>query len=101
MLWEISIWELLVLCVHLLQDSAASRKRALEDDYRQIRELLDRDEREALNTVDREQESGQTKLQNLIKKFNQNIVKLSAAKDGVNSLLSQTQTVAFLQVSPV
>lgn len=90
-----------ILCVHLLQDSAASRKRALEDDYRQIRELLDRDEREALNTVDREQESGQTKLQNLIKKFNQNIAKLSAARDGVNSLLSQTQTMAFLQVSPV
>uniref|UniRef100_A0A4W5RRW0 RING-type E3 ubiquitin transferase n=1 Tax=Hucho hucho TaxID=62062 RepID=A0A4W5RRW0_9TELE len=82
-----------------LKDSAASRKRALEDDYRQIRELLDRDELEALNTVDREQESSQTKLQNLIKKFNQNIVKLSAAKDSVNSLLSQTQTVAFLQAS--
>uniref|UniRef100_A0A8C8CCR3 RING-type E3 ubiquitin transferase n=1 Tax=Oncorhynchus tshawytscha TaxID=74940 RepID=A0A8C8CCR3_ONCTS len=82
-----------------LKDSAASRKRALEDEYRQIRELLDRDEREALNTVDREQESAQTKLQNLIKKFNQNITKLSAAKDGVDSLLSQTQTVAFLQAS--
>ncbi|XP_038834657.1 E3 ubiquitin/ISG15 ligase TRIM25-like [Salvelinus namaycush] len=81
------------------KDSAASRKRALEDEYRQIRALLDRDEREALNTVDREQESGQTKLQNLIKKFNQNIAKLSAAKDGVNSLLSQTQTMAFLQAS--
>uniref|UniRef100_A0A674BJS2 RING-type E3 ubiquitin transferase n=1 Tax=Salmo trutta TaxID=8032 RepID=A0A674BJS2_SALTR len=83
----------------MLKDSAASRKRALEDEYRQIRELLDRDEREALNTVDREQESGHTKLQNLMKKFNQNIAKLSAAKDGVNSLLSQTQTVAFLQAS--
>nr|XP_046187181.1 E3 ubiquitin/ISG15 ligase TRIM25-like isoform X2 [Oncorhynchus gorbuscha] len=82
-----------------LKDSAASRKRALEDEYRQIRELLDRDEREALNTVDREQESAQTKLQNLIKKFNQNIAKLSVAKDGVDSLLSQTQTVAFLQAS--
>ncbi|XP_045074654.1 E3 ubiquitin/ISG15 ligase TRIM25 isoform X2 [Coregonus clupeaformis] len=82
-----------------LKDSATSRKKALEDEYRQIRELLDRDEREALNTVDREQESGQTKLQNLIKKFNQNIEKLSAAKDGVSSLLSQTQTLAFLQAS--
>ncbi|XP_064805022.1 E3 ubiquitin/ISG15 ligase TRIM25-like isoform X2 [Oncorhynchus masou masou] len=82
-----------------LKDSAASRKRALEDEYRQIRELLDRDEREALNTVDREQESAQTKLQNLIKKFNQNIAKLSAAKGGIDSLLSQTQTMAFLQAS--
>lgn len=98
---EINLRTPRILCVRLLQDSAASRKRALEDEYRQIRELLDRDEREALNTVDREQESGQTKLQNLMKKFNQNIVKLSAAKDDINSLLSQTQTVAFLQVSPV
>lgn len=98
---EINLRTQRILCVRLLQDSAASRKRALEDEYRQIRELLDRDEREALNTVDREQESGQTKLQNLMKKFNQNIVKLSAAKDDINSLLSQTQTVAFLQVSPV
>ncbi|KAM6971915.1 E3 ubiquitin/ISG15 ligase TRIM25 [Aplochiton taeniatus] len=82
-----------------LKDSAAGRKRALEDEYRQMRELLEREEREALNTVDREQESGQARLQGLIKKFNQNVEKLSRAKDEITSVLEQSRNLAFLQAT--
>ncbi|XP_010887619.2 E3 ubiquitin/ISG15 ligase TRIM25 isoform X2 [Esox lucius] len=82
-----------------LKDSAATRKRDVANEYRLIRELLDGDEREALNMVDRELESGHTKLQNLMKKFNKNIEQLTAAKDSVNSLLSQTHSLGFLQAS--
>ncbi|KAJ8002078.1 hypothetical protein DPEC_G00176070 [Dallia pectoralis] len=82
-----------------LKDSAVIRKRDLANEYRLMRELLDRDERDAMNMVDREQESGHTKLQHLVKKFTQNIELLGAAKDSVNTLLSQTQSLAFLQAS--
>ncbi|XP_067115720.1 E3 ubiquitin/ISG15 ligase TRIM25 isoform X2 [Osmerus mordax] len=82
-----------------LKDTASSKKKVLEGDYRQLREMLDREEREALNTVDREQESGQTKLQGLMKKFDQNIDKMSGARDEINNLLSQSESLAFLQAS--
>ncbi|KAL1006090.1 hypothetical protein UPYG_G00067770 [Umbra pygmaea] len=82
-----------------LKDMAANRKRDLANEYRVIRELLDRDEREALNVVDREQESGHTKLQHLMKKFNQNVEQMTTVKDRVNDMLSQTQSLAFLQAS--
>ncbi|XP_062303949.1 E3 ubiquitin/ISG15 ligase TRIM25-like isoform X3 [Osmerus eperlanus] len=82
-----------------LKDTASSKKKVLEGEYRQLREMLDREEREALNTVDREQESGQTKLQGLMKKFDQNIDKMSGARDEINNLLSQSESLAFLQAS--
>ncbi|XP_046899941.1 E3 ubiquitin/ISG15 ligase TRIM25 isoform X3 [Hypomesus transpacificus] len=82
-----------------LKDTASSKKKVLEGEYQQIREMLDREEREALNTVDREQESGQTKLQGLMKKFDQNIDKMSGARDDINNLLSQSESLAFLQAS--
>ncbi|XP_062303954.1 uncharacterized protein LOC134008550 isoform X2 [Osmerus eperlanus] len=81
-----------------LKDTASSKKKVLEGEYRQIREMLDREEREALNTVDLEQESGQTKLQGLMKKFDQNFDKMSGARDEINNLLSQSESLAFLQV---
>ena len=63
-----------------------------------MREMLARDERDALNAVDREMESGQTKLKGLMKKFTENINIMSKAKEDIHSLLSQSQTLAFLQV---
>ena len=84
--------------VFVFQDTASSKKKVLEGEYQQISEMLDREEREALNTVDREQESGQTKLQGLMKKFDKNIDKMSGARDDINNLLSQSESLAFLQV---
>lgn len=61
--------------------------------------MLAREESEALNAVDCELQSGQTKLKGLSKKFNENVVHMSKAKEDIHSLLSQSQTLAFLQVS--
>ncbi|KAM3864679.1 E3 ubiquitin/ISG15 ligase TRIM25 [Diretmus argenteus] len=82
-----------------LKDSAADRKKALATEYQQIRDMLDREEREALNMVDREEESCQTKINTLVKRFTGNVQMMSKAKDDINSLLGQSQTLAFLQAS--
>lgn len=82
-----------------LKDSATNRRKALAAEYQQMRDMLARDEREALNAVDREMESGQTKLKGLMKKFTENIDIMSKAKEDIHSLLSQSQTLAFLQAS--
>lgn len=67
-------------------------------EYQQIRDLLARDERDALNTVDRELESGQTKMKILMKKMSGNVENMNKAKEGICCLLAQSQTLAFLQV---
>ncbi|XP_034747123.1 E3 ubiquitin/ISG15 ligase TRIM25-like isoform X2 [Etheostoma cragini] len=82
-----------------LKDSATNRKSALTAEYQQIRDMLAREERDALITVDRELEGGQTKLKGLAKKFNDNVDTLSKAREDILSLLSQSQTLAFLQAS--
>ncbi|XP_068445364.1 E3 ubiquitin/ISG15 ligase TRIM25 isoform X2 [Clinocottus analis] len=82
-----------------LKDSAANRKKALSAEYQQMQDLLAREEREALNVVDRELEGGQTKLKGLAKKFTDNVNNISKAKEEINSLLSQSQSLAFLQAS--
>ncbi|XP_044044670.1 E3 ubiquitin/ISG15 ligase TRIM25-like isoform X2 [Siniperca chuatsi] len=82
-----------------LKDSATNRKKALAAEYQQMRDMLARDERDALNAVDRELEGGQTKLNVLKKKFTENIGSMSKAKEDIHSLLSQSQTLAFLQAS--
>ncbi|KAM6942183.1 E3 ubiquitin/ISG15 ligase TRIM25-like isoform 2-T3 [Lycodopsis pacificus] len=82
-----------------LKDSATNRKKALAADYQQMRDMLARDEREALNAVDRELEGGHTKLKGLAKKFTENVGSMSKARDEIHSLLSQSQTLAFLQAS--
>ncbi|XP_071384304.1 E3 ubiquitin/ISG15 ligase TRIM25 isoform X2 [Centroberyx affinis] len=83
----------------MLKDSATNRKKTLAAEYQQMRDMLDREEREALTTVDREQESSQTKLKGLMKKFTDNVEKMNKAKDDINSLLGQSQSMAFLQAS--
>ncbi|XP_042614068.1 E3 ubiquitin/ISG15 ligase TRIM25-like [Cyprinus carpio] len=80
-----------------LKDSAVTRKRILEAEYRQIREMIDRDEKEAILAIDKEQEKGQSKLVSLMKKFNENIEKMNRTKSEINSLLDQSQSLEFLK----
>ncbi|XP_049899559.1 E3 ubiquitin/ISG15 ligase TRIM25 isoform X2 [Epinephelus moara] len=82
-----------------LRDTATNRKKTLAAEYQQMRDILAQEERVALNTVDRELESGETKLKGLVKKFTENIDSMSKAKEEIQSLLSQSQTLAFLQTS--
>ncbi len=94
----VSMWSIRFLLVLLSQDLAATRKRFLEAEYRQIREMIDRDEKEAMLAIDKEQEKGQSKLVSLIKKFNENVEKMSRTKSEINILLDQSQSLAFLKV---
>ncbi|XP_040001964.1 E3 ubiquitin/ISG15 ligase TRIM25 isoform X2 [Xiphias gladius] len=82
-----------------LKDSATNRKKAVAAEYQQIRDMLTREERDALSAVDREMESGQTKLRVLMKKFTENIDNMSKAKEDIHNLLCESQTLAFLQAS--
>ncbi|XP_056315840.1 E3 ubiquitin/ISG15 ligase TRIM25 [Danio aesculapii] len=82
-----------------LKDLAATRKRILEAEYSQIREMIDRDEREAMLAIDKEQERGQSKLVSLMKKFNENIEKMERTKSEISSLLDQSQSLTFLKAS--
>ncbi|XP_051242245.1 E3 ubiquitin/ISG15 ligase TRIM25 isoform X2 [Dicentrarchus labrax] len=82
-----------------LKDSATNRMRALTADYQQMRDMLAREERDACSAVEHELETGQTKLKGLMKKFTENIDGMSKAKEDIHSLLSQSQTLAFLQAS--
>ncbi|XP_037327424.2 E3 ubiquitin/ISG15 ligase TRIM25 isoform X2 [Pungitius pungitius] len=82
-----------------LKDSATNRKATLAAEYRHIRDMLSRDEHDALNSVDRELEGGQTKLKDLAKKFTENVDSMSKAKEDIHSLLSQSHTQSFLQAS--
>lgn len=60
--------------------------------------MLAKEERNALNVVEHELESGQTRIRSLMKKFNENVDSISKAKEDLHRLLSQSQTLAFLQV---
>ncbi|XP_027024101.2 E3 ubiquitin/ISG15 ligase TRIM25 isoform X1 [Tachysurus fulvidraco] len=82
-----------------LKEMSVVRKRALEAEYQQIRDMLQRDEREAMDAVDKEMESGNTKLNTLIKKFNQNIQKMSSTRDEITNLLARSHSLDFLQAS--
>ena len=70
----------------------------LEAEYQQIREMLHKEEREAMNAVDRQLQSGEAKYTNVIKRLVQNIQQMDTAKDTVSDVLSQSDTLAFLQV---
>ena len=60
--------------------------------------MLTQEESIALNAVDREVETGETKLKLLMKKFSENIDHMRGSKEEINNLLSQSQTLAFMQV---
>ncbi|XP_047198961.1 E3 ubiquitin/ISG15 ligase TRIM25 [Hippoglossus stenolepis] len=83
----------------MLKVSAANKKKALVVEYQEMHDLLTQEESIALNAVDREVETGETKLKLLMKKFAENIDHMSGSKEYINNLLSQSQTLAFLQVS--
>lgn len=83
----------------LLKELAVVRKRALESEYQQIREMLQKDEREAMDSLDKDLESGHSKLNTLIKKFSQNIEKMSSTRAEINNLLDKSHSLNFLQVS--
>uniref|UniRef100_A0A3Q3WJN9 Uncharacterized protein n=1 Tax=Mola mola TaxID=94237 RepID=A0A3Q3WJN9_MOLML len=78
---------------------ATNRKKALSADYQLLKDMLAREECDALNAVDSELESGHTKLKTLMKKFTGNVDNMSTAKEGIHSLLGKSQTLAFLQAS--
>ncbi|XP_055054069.2 E3 ubiquitin/ISG15 ligase TRIM25 isoform X8 [Misgurnus anguillicaudatus] len=80
-----------------LKGLAATRKHILETEYRQIRQMIDRDENEAMHAIDEELMKGQSKLASLMKKFNENVEKMSSTKSEINSLLDQSQSLTFLK----
>ncbi|XP_062403602.1 E3 ubiquitin/ISG15 ligase TRIM25-like isoform X2 [Sardina pilchardus] len=82
-----------------LQDDAVARKKMVNTKYQLMRDLIDRDEQDALRAVDKELESGQTKLQSLTKMFGQNVEKMSHAKVELSDLLSRVDSMSFLQAS--
>ncbi|KAM7009678.1 E3 ubiquitin/ISG15 ligase TRIM25-like [Tautogolabrus adspersus] len=82
-----------------LKDASTKRKTALAGMYQQIRDMLALEEREAQHEVDREVEIGQTKVQDFTKRFTENAENMRKARENINSLLGQSQTLAFLQAS--
>lgn len=66
--------------------------------YQQVRDLLAQEEREAQLVVEQELETGQNKLRDLTKKLTANITDLRRAKEQIDGLLSQSQSLSFLQV---
>ncbi|XP_077381345.1 E3 ubiquitin/ISG15 ligase TRIM25 isoform X2 [Festucalex cinctus] len=81
------------------EGSAKIKKLAMAQDYERIRDMLATEERAAMILVDQELESTQTKLRVLIKRFSENIDSLNKAKVDIQSLLGQSQTMAFIQAS--
>ena len=63
-----------------------------------MRDMLTQEERVAQHEVDRELEIGLTKHRDFLKKFTENTEIMRKAKDDINSLLSQSETLPFLQV---
>ncbi|XP_029296078.1 E3 ubiquitin/ISG15 ligase TRIM25-like isoform X2 [Cottoperca gobio] len=82
-----------------LKEAATTRKTALAAVYQQMRDMLFQEEHESQHEVDRELEIGQTKLQDHMKRLNENTKKMTKARESINNLLSQSQTLAFLQAS--
>ncbi|XP_033985350.1 E3 ubiquitin/ISG15 ligase TRIM25-like isoform X2 [Trematomus bernacchii] len=84
---------------NLKEDAATKRKTALAAVYQQIRDMLVQEEQNAQHEVDSELEIGQTKLQDHMKRLTVNTEKMTKARESINNLLSQSQTMAFLQAS--
>lgn len=63
-----------------------------------MRDMLAQEEREAQREVDHELETGQTKLRDLMKRLTENTENMKKAREDINSLLTQSQTLSFLQV---
>ncbi|KAM9792743.1 E3 ubiquitin/ISG15 ligase TRIM25 [Neosynchiropus ocellatus] len=82
-----------------LQNSAVAQKQALATEYRLIQQMLAQEEHEAMKALDQELETAQGRLKTLTKRFHENIKSMGRAKEDITDLLSQSQTIAFLQTS--
>ncbi|XP_017161016.1 E3 ubiquitin/ISG15 ligase TRIM25 isoform X3 [Poecilia reticulata] len=82
-----------------LRESAIHRKSALSAGYQQMRDMMTREEGDALKAIDKEVETGETKIKGLISKFSENVNNIGKAKEEIFCLLGQSQTLAFLQTS--
>ncbi|XP_054896815.1 E3 ubiquitin/ISG15 ligase TRIM25 isoform X3 [Poeciliopsis prolifica] len=82
-----------------LKESAIHRKSALSAGYQQMRDMMSREEGEALKAIDKEVETGDAKIRGLISKFSENVDNIGKAKEEILCLLGQSQTLAFLQTS--
>ncbi|XP_062853432.1 E3 ubiquitin/ISG15 ligase TRIM25 [Trichomycterus rosablanca] len=80
-----------------LKEIAVVRKRALQTEYQQIREMLQQDERLAMEAVDKDLDTGNSRLNVLIKKFYQNVEKMTSTKAEINNLLARSHSLDFLQ----
>lgn len=66
--------------------------------HHQMRDMLDQEERQAQRDVDLELDLCQIKLRDHMKRLTDNTAKMTKAKEQINALLSQSQSLAFLQV---
>lgn len=66
--------------------------------YQQMRDMVAQEELKAQIEVDCELEVGQTKLRDLMRRFTDNTEMMRKAREDINCLLSQSQTLDFLQV---
>ncbi|XP_027873938.1 E3 ubiquitin/ISG15 ligase TRIM25 isoform X1 [Xiphophorus couchianus] len=82
-----------------LRESAIHRKSALSAGYQQMRDMMTKEENDALKAVDKEVETGEVKIRGLISKFSENVDNIGKAKEEILCLLGQSQTLAFLQTS--
>lgn len=80
------------------QDASVLKKTALADMYQQMKEMLTAEELKAQHDVDHELEICQKKLQDFTGRFTENAERMKKAREEINSLLSQSQSLAFLQV---
>ncbi|TKS69273.1 E3 ubiquitin/ISG15 ligase TRIM25 [Collichthys lucidus] len=82
-----------------LKDAATKRKTAFAAVFQQMHDMLAQVECEAQLVVDCELETGQKKLCDFMKRLTENTENMRKAREDVNNLLSQSQTLAFLQAS--
>nr|XP_015211522.1 PREDICTED: E3 ubiquitin/ISG15 ligase TRIM25-like [Lepisosteus oculatus] len=80
-----------------VRESAESRKKVLAELYRQMKEMLEKDEREALRAVDHEQEGAQTRILGLMQRMSMNVEEMASTKGRVEALLAQKHKISFLQ----
>nr|XP_040042438.1 E3 ubiquitin/ISG15 ligase TRIM25-like [Gasterosteus aculeatus aculeatus] len=82
-----------------LKDAATKRKATLAAVHHQMRDMLDQEERQAQRDVDLELDLCQIKLRDHMKRLTDNTAKMTKAKEQINALLSQSQSLAFLQAT--
>ncbi|XP_029949721.1 E3 ubiquitin/ISG15 ligase TRIM25-like isoform X2 [Salarias fasciatus] len=82
-----------------LKEAANEKKKALAAVYQQIQDMLSQDEREAQREVDRELETGEKKLQEVMTMLSKNCEKMAKARETITGLLGLSQNMSFLQAS--